>query len=91
MFQSLTGSIHTLTWQVVRVGDDENNQCFNPSQVQFTPGALSQMVQGKSPFQSLTGSIHTYICVDRRKQSYVFQSLTGSIHTKCDNIINLDL
>ena len=56
MFQSLTGSIHTLLSQNYYY---LVFHCFNPSQVQFTLIYRSETNQIDFRFQSLTGSIHT--------------------------------
>ena len=56
MFQSLTGSIHTLRWMFPPRPVERS---FNPSQVQFTPKVGGKTKEGVKKFQSLTGSIHT--------------------------------
>jgi len=55
---------------------------FNPSQVQFTLGAVMLKFQIQSVFQSLTGSIHNQYYVLIEVGVNPFQSLTGSIHTR---------
>ena len=86
MFQSLTGSIHTVI-------EDENilfAASFNPSQVQFTLFVSLKSENVVVSFQSLTGSIHTVKTVCDLVLEYLFQSLTGSIHTNLDQCSNYD-
>ena len=54
---------------------------FNPSQVQFTQQQKIQNRPPQPPFQSLTGSIHTFWGLFNSLGDFKFQSLTGSIHT----------
>ena len=56
-------------------------QGFNPSQVQFTHVYSVTVHPDSSPFQSLTGSIHTSAAARWPVLKKAFQSLTGSIHT----------
>ena len=105
MFQSLTGSIHTLptnicpfTGRGVSIPHRFNShvpwwtgQVVRPPVSiphRFNSHTINEMEKVKLllVFQSLTGSIHTYVVGGYLCFNSGFQSLTGSIHTNEDEL-----
>jgi hypothetical protein len=81
MFQSLTGSIHTV------VESSHEARLLSLLMFQSLTGSIHTAIDKslrEAPgykFQSLTGSIHTKLKILTNPKTDPFQSLTGSIHT----------